>query len=89
MLGDLIENSSIRIVTLEEGVLAGGFGSAVLEFAAQRRIRKPGARQAEVACLGIADHFVEHGSRSILLEQNGLSADKVADFVLDFWRAYS
>jgi 1-deoxy-D-xylulose-5-phosphate synthase len=72
---------------MEEGSLAGGFGSAVLEFTAQRRQRNPRARQAEIVCAGVPDQFVEHGSRAILLEKNGLSAEKISEFVLDFWRA--
>jgi 1-deoxy-D-xylulose-5-phosphate synthase len=87
MLGNLVYDVNIRIVTMEEGSLAGGFGSAVLEFTAQRRQRNPRARQAEIVCAGVPDQFVEHGSRAILLEKNGLSAEKISEFVLDFWRA--
>lgn len=87
MLNKLVSDPEIRIVTLEEGCVTGGFGSAVLEFAAQLRATAPRTRQAEVACLGIPDNFVEHGNRKILLDLCGLSAEKVTEFVLDFWRA--
>jgi 1-deoxy-D-xylulose-5-phosphate synthase len=87
MLSAFIDDTNTRIVTLEEGQLAGGFGSAVLEFAAQKRLRSLSSRQAEIVCLGVSDHFVEHGSRAILLEQNGLSPEKVTQFVLDFWKS--
>ena len=73
-----------KVITLEEGYLSGGFGSAVLEHCAAARFEQPGRRQAEVACIGIGDHFVEHGSRNTLLEINGLSPARVADFVVRF-----
>ncbi len=77
---------SSKIVTLEEGYLAGGFGSAVLEYSASARMEKPGRKQAEIACIGIRDHFVEHGARNILLDINGLTPQRVAEFVTDFAR---
>lgn len=76
-----------KIVTLEEGYLSGGFGSAVLEHAASARSNRPGRKQAEIACIGIKDHFVEHGARNILLDINGLSTQKVAEFVAEFAKA--
>ncbi|WP_299333550.1 1-deoxy-D-xylulose-5-phosphate synthase [uncultured Psychroserpens sp.] len=44
------------IVTLEDGVIAGGFGSAVLEFAAKHDYTIP------IQALGIPDTFIEHAS---------------------------
>ncbi len=79
LLEQLLCDSTSKIVTIEEGCLAGGFGSAVLEYAASKRGRA--VAQPQIFCLGIADHFVEHGSRNILLEANGLSPGKIADFV--------
>jgi len=87
ILSKLVNDGDIRIVTLEEGCASGGFGSAVLEFAAQERMRSPRTKKAEIVCLGIPDNFVEHGSRNILLDLCGLSEEKVAEFALDFWRA--
>jgi 1-deoxy-D-xylulose-5-phosphate synthase len=81
MLSYLLENPRLTLVTLEEGALAGGFGSAVLEFAAQLRARKP-AKQATVFNLGIPDQFVEHGARQILLELVGLTPGKIAEYIL-------
>ena len=51
-----------KIVTLEEGVLAGGFGSAVLEFG-----EKEGYRNS-VTSLGIPDKFIDHGKVEELQE---------------------
>lgn len=84
MLAALLADSAKPIVTLEEGCYAGGFGAAVLEFAAQRRAANPRARQPEIACIAVGDHFVEHGSRSILLDINGLSAPRITEFVTQF-----
>jgi len=84
LLKQIIGQSSDKIVTIEEGCLAGGFGSAVLEFAASLRFEQPAVKQAEIACLGVPDHFVEHGARSILLDINGLSPARVSDFITRF-----
>lgn len=84
MLSGLVADSSNRIFTIEEGCLAGGFGAAVLEWSAANRARQPRIKQADIACLGVGDHFVEHGSRGMLLEINGLSPARIADFVEQF-----
>ena len=44
------------IITIEDGTIKGGFGSAVLEFAAQNNYKTP------VKCLGISDEFIEQGT---------------------------
>ena len=82
----LFAQPDLKIVTLEEGCLAGGFGSAVLEWAAQMRAKAPAKFQPQIACIGVPDGFVEHGARNILLDLNGLSPGKVADFVTAFTR---
>ncbi|NPV28548.1 MAG: 1-deoxy-D-xylulose-5-phosphate synthase [Firmicutes bacterium] len=64
-----------RVLTLEENVRAGGFGSAVLEFLADRGFR------GEVVRIGIPDCFVEHGAPEILRRQYGLDVDGVIDFI--------
>lgn len=84
MLRSFVHDAGLKIVTLEEGCLTGGFGSAVLEFAAAERIKNPATRQADIVCLGIPDQFVEHGARSILLKDNGLSPERIAEFVIQF-----
>ena len=58
-----------RIVTVEEAVLAGGFGSAVLEALAARGLAVPALR------LGVPDTLVPHGTRSQLLARLGLNAE--------------
>jgi len=61
------------IVTVEENVLAGGFGAAVREL-----IERSG-RATHVATVGLEDRFYEQGPRSWLLDQAGLSPEKLAD----------
>ncbi|MDQ0188370.1 1-deoxy-D-xylulose-5-phosphate synthase [Alicyclobacillus cycloheptanicus] len=69
-----LSDRQLPMVTIEEASLAGGFGSAVLEVLADH------GRSAEVLRKGIPDHFVEHGSRSELLAQLGLTKEAlVAD----------
>jgi 1-deoxy-D-xylulose-5-phosphate synthase len=67
-----------RIITCEENVLVGGFGSAILEFLEDKRVNIPVLR------LGLPDKFVEHGARSILLEKYGLSSRKIAKEIEKF-----
>ncbi len=62
-----------RLVTIEDNVISGGFGSAVLEALTPGR--------AEVLRLGIPDSFVEHGSPSLLYDAVGLSSTKIAERV--------
>jgi len=62
-----------RIVTVEENVLQGGFGSAVLECLSDNAIT--GYRLTR---LGIADTFVEHGPQSLLRSKYGIDAQAIA-----------
>jgi 1-deoxy-D-xylulose-5-phosphate synthase len=55
------------VVTVEEGALMGGFGSAVLEAASDA-----GLDAGRVRRLGIPDHYIEHGERAELLADLGL-----------------
>jgi 1-deoxy-D-xylulose-5-phosphate synthase len=66
-----------RLITVEENVLAGGFGSAVLEL-----LQSAGARDVQVKCVGIPDTFVEHGSQAILREKYGLTVENLVDTAL-------
>lgn len=60
------------VVTMEEGALAGGFGSAVLELACDQGWDTRGMRR-----LGIPDEFAEHGDRKELLADFGMSPDRI------------
>ncbi len=56
-----------KILTVEDGVIKGGFGSAILEFMAERGF------SAQVKLLGIPDRFIEHGSLDDLYEICGIN----------------
>ena len=69
-----------RIVTIEEHVLAGGFGSAVIELLHER-----GLSDVEVLRLGIPDRFLEHGPQGILRAKCGLDCTGILTRVRDFF----
>ncbi|MFC2338254.1 MAG: transketolase C-terminal domain-containing protein, partial [Negativicutes bacterium] len=60
------------LVTVEENVLAGGFGSAVLECLAAERYA------ASVLRLGIPDRFIAQGERALLWRECGLLPEQIA-----------
>ena len=63
-----------KIVTLEEGVLAGGVGSEVLEVLDDARLLD----KCQVLRLGIPDEFVMHGDKKLLFRDLGLDTDAIA-----------
>ena len=65
------------IVTVEDGCLPGGFGSAVLEFLADHGFQLPIVR------LGIPDRVVEHGTQDELYKECGFDAAGIAQAVRD------
>ena len=72
LLSRAAQQSRFGLLTVEEHVLAGGFGSAVLEFLAEN-----GLSGVPVRRLGIPDTFVEQGKRELLLEKLGLTRDGI------------
>ena len=60
-----------RIMTVEDGVIQGGLGSAVIEYMADHNLHP------EVIRLGLPDHFVEHGTPDELYRLVGLDADTI------------
>ena len=62
-----------KIVTLEEGVLQGGVGSAVLETLNEAKM----LQQCRVLTLGIPDEFVLHGDKKLLMKDLGLDVDAI------------
>jgi 1-deoxy-D-xylulose-5-phosphate synthase len=67
ILSELL-NEGMPILTIEEAVLQGGFGSAVLEYANDH-----GFLSATIDRIGIPDQFIEHGNVDKLLEEIGLT----------------
>ncbi len=85
-LTQLFNAQAKNIITVEESSLAGGFGSAVLEWAAARRLTNPEKKQPPIYSLGIEDQFIEHGARKVLLKNQGLDPESIAQFVERFSR---
>jgi 1-deoxy-D-xylulose-5-phosphate synthase len=69
------------IVTVEENVLPGGFGSAVLEHLEDAFSDRPSDR-AGVLRVGLPDRYVTHGKPALLREEVGFTGEAVADRVL-------
>ncbi len=64
-----------KIVTIEDGTVQGGFGSAILEFMAEHNYK------ADVKIMGIPDHIVEHGTLKQLHDEIGIDANGIANTV--------
>lgn len=77
LLEQVLAKKPRLLVTLEENALAGGFGSAVLEYLADANHMLPIMR------FGIPDEFVEQGSCSELLELCGLLPQQIADKIVE------
>ncbi len=67
------------LVTVEEGVLAGGFGSAVWETLSDAGVG-PGATR--IMRVGLPDRYVTHGAPKLLHEEVGFTAERIAERVL-------
>lgn len=68
-----------RVITIEENVVAGGFGSACLELLNKE------CPQAEVEIIGLPDVFLVHGAQDILREEYGISASVIVERALSRW----
>ncbi|MFP5040564.1 1-deoxy-D-xylulose-5-phosphate synthase [Parasediminibacterium sp. JCM 36343] len=64
-----------KVVTVEDGTIVGGFGSAILEFMAANQYK------AQVTILGIPDRLVEHGSLKELYKECGYDAPAIAEAI--------
>ncbi|MCM3650333.1 1-deoxy-D-xylulose-5-phosphate synthase [Metabacillus litoralis] len=62
----------VPILTIEEAVLQGGFGSSILEFAQENNYLN-----TPISRIGIPDEFIEHGSVTKLLEEIGMTTENV------------
>jgi 1-deoxy-D-xylulose-5-phosphate synthase len=69
-----------KVLTVEENVLQGGFGSAVLELFQER-----GIFSIQVKRLGIPDIFVEHGPQTLLREKYGIDEKGIFKGVMEMF----
>jgi len=74
-----------RVVTVEDHMIAGGFGSAVLELLETRSL----LYNVDVRLIGFPDRLVEHGAPSILKELYGLTSSHIKEVVRELVKAES
>ena len=79
---DKLFAAGMPILTVEEAVLAGGFGSAVLEYA-----NDTAPTPIPIQRMGIPDQFIEHGSVNELMAEIGMTAGHIVDLMETFVRA--
>ncbi|TDQ41641.1 1-deoxy-D-xylulose-5-phosphate synthase [Aureibacillus halotolerans] len=70
------------LLTVEETVLQGGFGSAVLEFMEEHE-----HRDIAIKRMGVPDRFIEHGSPKELLKEIGLTSTNIAAQIRDLCKS--
>ncbi|WP_153461525.1 1-deoxy-D-xylulose-5-phosphate synthase [Sediminibacillus terrae] len=75
MLHELM-SMNMPILTIEEAVLKGGFGSSILEFAEEN-----GYQNQTINRMGIPDRYIEHGKVEQLLEEIGLTKEQAIQHV--------
>ena len=74
---DSIISSGIPIVTIEDGTLVGGLGSAVADYLMEKGARNPMAK------IGIPDNFVKHGTIAELQKQCAMDSESIAEKVFE------
>ncbi len=65
-----------KIITVEDGTIKGGFGSAVLEFASENKYQTP------IKTLGIPDEFIQHGTVEELQKKCGIDVQSLVSFFI-------
>ncbi|MCX8126440.1 MAG: hypothetical protein N3E40_04825, partial [Dehalococcoidia bacterium] len=75
-----VSRSSGRVLTVEENVLAGGFGSAVAQL-----LHSTGLDGIRIRSIGINDQYVEHGPQDILRSRFGLDAPGIISKIIEFF----
>jgi 1-deoxy-D-xylulose-5-phosphate synthase len=77
VIDDICRNVK-KVVTLEEGVAEGGFGSAVLEF-----IERENMRGVKVKRIGLPGQFIEHGRRDELFLKYNLTPEAICGVIMN------
>ena len=73
------------IVTVEDGTIEGGFGSAVLEYLQDRRNSDTSMPMPPIVRLGIPDHFVTHGPVPQLQKDCRFDAESIKSAIIKLW----
>lgn len=74
--------ADVPLITVEENALAGGFGAAVTEY-----LSKSGHEGIRVDSIGIPDRFIEHGKREELLEEAGITPERLVKRAVELTKA--
>ncbi len=77
MLHEVFANFN-KIITVEDGTVVGGFGSAILEFMNEHGYK------ADIKIMGIPDRLVEHGTPKQLYDEIGIDANGIANMLRSF-----
>jgi 1-deoxy-D-xylulose-5-phosphate synthase len=77
LIKDHLKDKKI-IITIEDGAISGGAGSAVSEWAQENKIK------SQIVICGIPDKFIEHASREEMLEMTGLDKKGILAKVKDY-----
>jgi 1-deoxy-D-xylulose-5-phosphate synthase len=72
---DQVFSKHKKVITVEDGSIAGGMGSAVLEYMSEQKY------QAEIRRIGVPDRFVDHGSIEELYKECGMDKDGIIEAV--------
>ncbi len=64
------------IITIEDGVIKGGFGNSIIDFANHQGFKN------KIISLGVPDQFINHGTTTELQEICGISVSKIKELVL-------
>ena len=76
-------NKDYQIITLEDGAVAGGAGSAVMEYYQDLK------DSPKIKSFGIPDVFIEHASRDEMIDMAGLSSAKLKQSIEDWLKTQS
>jgi len=76
-------NKDYQIITLEDGAVAGGAGSAVMEYYQDLK------DSPKIKSFGIPDIFIEHASRDEMIDMAGLSSAKLKNSIEDWLKTQS
>ena len=77
LLSEIFEHYT-TLITIEDGVVSGGFGSAVLEYKATTNYT------SKVELLGVKDEFPQHARVSQLQDAEGISPEKIKQTILSY-----
>ncbi len=64
-----------NIITIEDGVIRGGFGWSVEDYIRQHKLNN------NITCLGLPDKFIEHGSVSELQKLCGIDVESITETI--------